>query len=108
MNNNFRRNQIVDEPARELGNDSMHANEFNIKMNKSITDSVQNKSENNLQFNSPEDGGEGSASADRRAITTELNNNNGFRDPLVPNGEMPLRGSGSMEGTSLMQLPINH
>lgn len=54
----------------------MQANEFNIKMNKSITDSAQNKSENNLQIISPEDPGEGSVgpSADRRAMIAEMDN----------------------------------
>ena len=74
-------------------------------MNKSITDSMQNKSENNMPLISPEEPIDGSV--DRRAIIADLDNDYGRSrshqlDPLVPEGEMPLRGSGSMEGTQIL------
>lgn len=91
----------------------MQANEFNIKMNKSITDSVQNKSENNAPNISPEEPMDGEMLQDRRAMIANLDNDYGRSrshqlDPLVPNGDMPLRGSGSMEGMSKVQIPIGH
>lgn len=50
---------------------------------------------------------------DSRAMIADLENDFGRSrshqlDPLVPNREMPLRGSGSMEGTSIAQIPIGH
>lgn len=88
----------------------MHANEFNIKMNKSITDSVQNKSENN----DPEKPMEGDILPDRsRAFIANLDNDFGRsrshqNDALNSHGDKPLRGSGSMEGMSKVQIPIGH
>lgn len=45
---------LAEHPTQQMREDSMQANEFNIKMNRSITDSAQNKSEQNLPLISPE------------------------------------------------------
>ena len=50
---------------------------------------------------------------DRGAIIADLDDDFGRArshqlDPLVPGGDMPLRGSGSMEGTQMVQIPIGH
>jgi hypothetical protein len=61
----------------------------------------------------PEEPIDGDMLPDRRAMIADLDNDYGRSrshqlDPLVPNGEMPLRGSGSMEGMSKVQIPIGH
>lgn len=118
---NYRRDQqqqIQDRPAiehpqrQDLRDDSMQANEFNIKMNKSITDSAQNKSEHQPVDEGMDD--DLIRETGQRTLTIQDMDQDFGRprshqlDPLLPGGKL-LHESGSMvEGKPLDQLPFGH
>ena len=107
---------VAEPPGHQMREDSMQANEFNIKMNKSITDSAQNKSEQDMPLNSPEQEPVENASIDQtRNVGDPAENDFGrarshLVDPLMATGDIShLRGSGSMEGKQMaVQIPIGH